>query len=432
VDAYYRVGAVIDRNSFVEVMNNSENKVSTSCSKEEGLAYLIAEFPAANHNYLLGEIAGLRVAGFTVRVVSVRPSVQPVAQQGVLLREEGERAYCIKSTSRWAAISCMIAVVLRRPRQFCSGLWYAFEIAGGRGVFYFAEAVLLGHWMEQNELSHVHAHFAASVALITAKIFPQIAASFTAHGYGEFYSQSPFTLSKKVRASTFARSISYIGRANLMLAVHPDLWPRIVCSPLGIAPDSLRPTVPTMRAVTLRISCVGRLSPEKGNLILLDAVSILVHQGLALHLRLIGDGPDLTQLQEKAADLRIADHVSFEGWISSSDIMAIYSETDVVAMASLYEGIPIALMEAMSMGIPCVAPRVGGIAELIEDGVSGFVFNPGQTEELAYNIKLLADSTELRTRMGARARERVLRHFDINLNTANFAKTLRKFWVPPA
>jgi glycosyltransferase involved in cell wall biosynthesis len=401
-------------------------------SKPEGLAYLVAEFPAANHNYLLGEIAGLRAAGLDVRVVSVSPSNQPPAQQGVLGREEGKRAYYIKATRPWAALACIVVTGLYRPRGFCAGLWYAVEIAGWRGAFYFAEAVLLGHWMQRNGLSHVHAHFAASVALITAKIFPQIAASFTAHGYGEFYAQSSFTLSKKVMASTFARSISHIGRANLMLAAPPHLWPRIICSPLGIAPTSFRRVIPSTNALTLRISCVGRLSPEKGNRILLEAVSILVHQGLALHLRLIGDGPDLKQLQQTAAILGIADHVSFDGWIGADEMLAIYAETDVVAMASLYEGIPIVLMEAMSMGIPCIAPRVGGIAELIEDGVSGLVFNPGQPEELAGDIRRLAESTELRTRMGERARERVLRNYDITANTANFAKVLRKFWAPPS
>ena len=405
--------------------------MSTSGSKQEGLAYLVAEFPAANHNYLLGEIAGLRAAGLDVHVVSVSPSSQPPAQQGVLGREEGKRTYYIKATRPWEALACIIATALRRPRRCCAGLWYAFKIGGWRGAFYFAEAVLLGRWMQRNDLSHVHAHFSASVALITAKIFPQIAASFTAHGYGEVYSQSSFTLSKKIMACAFARSISHIGRANLLLAAPPHLWPRIICSPLGITPASFRRVIPRTDALTLRISCVGRLSPEKGNRILLEAVSVLVHQGLALHLRLVGDGPDLKDLQQTAAILGIADHVSFDGWIGSDEMAAMYAETDVVAMASLYEGIPIVLMEAMSMGIPCIAPRVGGIAELIEDGVSGLVFNPAQTEELAAAIRRLAESTGLRMRMGEHARERVLGNYDITANTVNFAKVLRKFWAPP-
>src|SRR5215467_4641844 len=153
-----------------------------------GLAYLVAEFPAPNHNYLYGEIAGLRAAGLAVHVVSVRRSSQPLARLSVALREEANRTEYLKATSLLSAIFIVFRYAVIHPIRFSAALRFAIKVGGWRGIFYVAEAALLGHWMRRHALRHVHAHFAATVALLAAKLFPEIGASFTAHGYGEFYS----------------------------------------------------------------------------------------------------------------------------------------------------------------------------------------------------------------------------------------------------
>jgi glycosyltransferase involved in cell wall biosynthesis len=402
------------------------------CSKHEcrgdfklrRIAYLVSEFPAPNHNYLLEEILGLQRAGATVLVASVSPSSQSGSHQSELEREHAKRLYCIKSTPLFLALACFLAVAFRTPVRFAAGFGYAIQNWGMRGILYFVEALLLGRWMQRNQLSHVHSHFAATVALIASRIFPEISASFTAHGYGEFYSPAGFKLSAKIAGARFVRAISHIGRANLMLSAPETKWDDIVYAPLGVNPDVFRPIESRIPNPALRITCVGRISPEKGQRLLIEAVAALVKENRNVRLRLVGDGPDRQAMETLCENLGISAVVSFDGWKGADELIQVYAETDVFAMASLYEGIPIVLMEAMAMQLPCVAPRVGGIAELIDNGVSGILYNPTVEAELTHALRHLAESPESRERIGKAAREQVLHKYDIRKNAKKFAGIL--------
>jgi len=102
----------------------------------------------------------------------------------------------------------------------------------------------------------------------------------------------------------------------------------------------------------------------------------------------------------------------------------LYANTDVFVLPSLAEGIPIAAMEAMAKEIPCVAPRIAGLPELIEDGVDGMLFYVADFEDLVRVIRILIDSAELRREIGQRARLRVERDYNIERNTERFAHLL--------
>jgi glycosyltransferase involved in cell wall biosynthesis len=174
----------------------------------------------------------------------------------------------------------------------------------------------------------------------------------------------------------------------------------------------------------LRRLCVGRLAPEKGQSLLLEAVAALSAEGRRVHLRLVGDGPDRAWLERRAAELGIAPNVEICGWVDQARLMALYAETDVFAMPSLAEGIPMVLLEAMAMQIACVAPRIAGIPELIEHGVDGMLFAAGDVEDLKQQMRQLLQSPEMRARMGRQARSRVVRDYDMARNTERFAAAL--------
>jgi glycosyltransferase involved in cell wall biosynthesis len=157
---------------------------------------------------------------------------------------------------------------------------------------------------------------------------------------------------------------------------------------------------------------------------LLEAVAILAAKGRPVRLQLVGDGPDRNWLEHRAAELGIASNVEFAGWVDQDQLIALYRETDLFVLPSLAEGIPMVLMEAMAMQIPCVAPCITGIPELIEHGVDGMLFPVADVEGIAKSISILLDSPELCAQIGRQGRVRVLRDYDMARNTERFAVVL--------
>jgi colanic acid/amylovoran biosynthesis glycosyltransferase len=114
--------------------------------------------------------------------------------------------------------------------------------------------------------------------------------------------------------------------------------------------------------------------------------------------------------------------------------MSLYAETDFFVLPSLAEGIPMVLMEAMAMQIPCVAPRITGIPELIEEGVDGLLYTVADVEDLTNKIRALMEAARGR-KMGEKSRLHVLRQYDMARNTERFATVLfeqlgNRHWRP--
>src|SRR5581483_6132281 len=122
----------------------------------------------------------------------------------------------------------------------------------------------------------------------------------------------------------------------------------------------------------------------------------------------VGDGPDRAALQQAVESFGLADDVRFEGAVSQDHIRSLFSTADVFALASFAEGIPVVLMEAMAMTVPCISTRITGIPELIRDGIDGLLVTPADAAELASAIGRLMDDANLRRRLGEAGRQRVV------------------------
>ena len=159
----------------------------------------------------------------------------------------------------------------------------------------------------------------------------------------------------------------------------------------------------------LLLGTVGRLHEHKGQEYLLRALAELP-PGLPPHAAVIvGSGELDAPLKALAAALGVADRVAFLG--QRSDILPLLQSFDLFALPSVCEALPYALLEAMSVGLPCVATAVGGVSELIEDGRTGSVVPPRNPTALATALAGLLRSAELRATTGAAARDRVVAHF---------------------
>lgn len=158
------------------------------------------------------------------------------------------------------------------------------------------------------------------------------------------------------------------------------------------------------------IGCVGRLVRIKDIRTLIDAVAIAAAELPSLRLAIVGDGTERAALEQHMRQSNLGAVVAFTGW--RRDLTTVYGGLDVVALSSRNEGTPVALIEAMAAGRPVVATAVGGVPDVVEDGVSGLVVTPADPERLAAAIVRLGRSPDVRAQMGCRGRE-AARRYDV-------------------
>jgi colanic acid/amylovoran biosynthesis glycosyltransferase len=389
-------------------------------------AYLVSQYPAANHTFILREIKQLRALGFEIRVASVSAPDRDAARMTAEECSEMGATYYVKSIGLAQALRINLGALVARPANYLKGLAFALKLGGldlrktARNLFYFAESVVVGRWMEREQLTHVHAHFSSTVALLLTKTFP-FSISATIHGPAEFVDPVGFYLREKVAASRFVCAISNYGRSQLMLSADARDWERIEVAPLGIEPDVFAPRRFRPEPDVFEVICVGRLAAVKAQRILVAAIELLVREGRAVRLRLVGDGADRPSLEADVKARGLAERVVFEGWLNEDEVLARLRSADAFALASFAEGVPVVLMEAMAMEIPCVATRITGIPELIRDGTDGLLVSPASAEELAEALRRLMDDDCLRRTLGSAGRARVLEKYDLARNTAQLA-----------
>ena len=157
------------------------------------------------------------------------------------------------------------------------------------------------------------------------------------------------------------------------------------------------------------IGAIGRLAPQKGLQYLLRAAPEVLREIPNTLIVLVGDGPERNALETEAIQLGIERSVCFLG--VREDIPELLSSMDVVVMPSLFEGLPMALLEAMASGRAVVASRVGGIPNAIQDRVNGVMLPPGDVSSLTAALCDLLKNSELRLALGQKARETVRSHF---------------------
>jgi glycosyltransferase involved in cell wall biosynthesis len=164
---------------------------------------------------------------------------------------------------------------------------------------------------------------------------------------------------------------------------------------------------------SMKLAIVARLAAQKGHHVLLDAVRDVAETIPSVRLLVIGHEDDLTiaELQSYARQLGIGDNVSFLGF--RADIAELTRDVDIFVLPSLWEGFGLVLIEAMALGLPVVASRVGPIPEIVADGESGKLVPPGNASALARAIRDLLEAPDVAFAMGQRGRERVEREFSL-------------------
>lgn len=149
---------------------------------------------------------------------------------------------------------------------------------------------------------------------------------------------------------------------------------------------------------------VANLRPEKGYDVLLDATKEMVRSGLPVRVAAIGRGPMRDVVRARHTELGLGDRFQFLG--QRDDVLQMLAGADAFVLASRHEGLPVALMEATSVGLPIVASAVGGIPQVLQDEIDALLVPPGDPALLAQAMQRLASDPELRDRLGRQAKHR--------------------------
>jgi colanic acid/amylovoran biosynthesis glycosyltransferase len=387
------------------------------------IGYLASHYPAVSHRFLLREVQALRRCGVEVETFSIHrtPTSELLAESD---REEGGRTYSVFPPRAFDLLRSHVSGLLRAPCRYMDTLGFALRRANPgirgrlRGLFYFAESMVIWDAARRRHVRHIHASFADSasdVALLVVRFGGERWSwSLAIHGPVEFENLGLNRLAEKVNSACFTVAISDFGRSQLMTLAAEERWKDIHVVHCGIDPaECISEPIPGNSGEP-EILCVGRLVQRKGQSLLIKACAALLERDLPVRLTLIGDGPKRAELEALAEKIGVRDRVRFAGSIGHDHILPMFRAADICCLPSFSEGVPVVLMEAMVHSVPVVATQVMGIPELVENGHTGLLVAPGRVDVLVDALAFLLQDSELRERLGTSGRKKVLAEFDVN------------------
>ena len=160
------------------------------------------------------------------------------------------------------------------------------------------------------------------------------------------------------------------------------------------------------------VGIVAKLSPVKGHRHFLKAAALISKAHGDVSFLIVGDGPERTRLERTADELGLSEKVHFIG--VRDDVPAVLKLMDVLVLSSLSEGSPNVVLEGMAAGVPVVAVRVGGVPEVVEDGVSGLLVDPGSAPGFSNAVLRLLNDADRAREMGKKGRAIAVENYDIN------------------
>jgi colanic acid/amylovoran biosynthesis glycosyltransferase len=397
------------------------------------VAYLVNQYPAVSHSFIRREIAALEASGIEVERFSIRPPPAELVDPGDQAEQRRTRVLLAGGMGR--VVVALALTALARPGALWQTLRAGIRLGrrSERGVLrhfvYVAEACLLARWIRgSGGVSHLHAHFgtnSAAVALFT-RLLGGPPYSFTVHGPEEFDHPEELSLAEKVDHAAAVVAVSSFGRSQLSRWVPPEQWSKIHVVHCGVDGEFLA-NGPQPAADNRRLVCVGRLAPQKGQLLILEALARLRADGVEVEVVLAGDGPLRAPIEQRLRELELTAAVRITGWISNEQVRAELVGARALLLPSFAEGLPVVLMEALALGRPAITTFVAGIPELVENGVNGWLVPAGSTDDLVRAIKAALSTSPLELeRMGRAGAAAVAARHDASREAARLAELFQR------
>lgn len=401
------------------------------------IAYIVNKFPRLHNTFILNEIVHVTERGNEVSIFSINNSDEKVINQEALSLKDRTfyfEDFLIEHNQYFIRHLFRVVKKLNTHSSFFRRLIAKVLIKSNRTDIDVAKYYNEFGWkiyalglitkkIQRDEIDIIHAGFANRPAT-AAMILSELAGapfSFEAHAYDLFVD---FDFSKeKIEKAKKIFTISNYNKQYLIdhLKCPPS---KIVVNRVPINKNCCDKIPDKPRSDSL-ITSVCRLHPTKGLEYAIEAFKLISQKRQDLRFTIIGGGPLKSQLLEKVAQLSLGDKVTFLGDISNEDAIRFISQSTIMVLPSVIagngdrDGIPTALIEAMYLKTPVIGSKISGIPELIEDGINGFLTEPGNVSAIAEKMEKLLSDDSLRIEMGEAAREKVDEAFNVDTNCAN-------------
>ncbi|MDX2244712.1 MAG: glycosyltransferase family 4 protein [Leptolyngbyaceae cyanobacterium bins.302] len=358
------------------------------------IAYLVNQYPKTSHSFIRREILAVEAAGVTVSRYSIRSISTEVVDEADQ-QEAAKTRYILGVGAKGLLLNLLRAAVTRPIRLLeAMRLTWKIGIRSERGlllnVAYLAEACVLLQWLQESNITHLHTHFGTNSATVSmlCRVLGGPPYSVTVHGPEEFDKPGAIALSEKIQRAAFIVAVCSFGKSQLYRWCDYPQWSKIKVVHCGVDQMFLDAAYVPI-ATEPRFVCVGRLSEQKGHLMLIEAAGQLAAEGRSFKLVLVGDGPLRNQIEALIQQLNLHRHVEITGWATNAQVRQQILDAQVLVAPSFAEGLPVVIMEALALHRPVISTYIAGIPELVRSGKSGWLVPAGSVEELADAMRVV-------------------------------------------
>jgi len=396
------------------------------------IAYIIGAFPGLTITFIDREIIEARRKGLKLVLVSIRRL--PPFEIRPEIKELVAQTKYILPISWLKFLATNLYFGLTRFRIYLATLFYLLASPHTclkdrvKTLLHFGEGVQAAGLLQSERIAHIHAHFAdraAIVALVSSRLLG-ISYSLTAHANDIYV--APVLLPEKVANAKFVttctgynkRYLEHLTGRSIELIYHGLDLTGMTSMPLSGNGD-----------LPLILS-VGRLQEKKGFIYLLKACHLLKREGRKFKCEIIGEGPQRAKLESVIVELGLQDTVTLRGAMPNMEVMDQYRQATIFTLPCVVagnadrDGIPNVLLEAMASRLAVVSTSISGIPEVIENGVTGLLVDPGNAEALAEALAKLLDEPNLREQLGRQGYRRIEESFDIRTNIDRLVRLLEQ------
>ncbi len=405
-------------------------------------AYILLWFPKPSETFIFTEVVNLRKLGLPLKVYTLYGQLDHGLSPAMRSTQvEVERL----GPSSWNRILKSLRYWKARNPEATSWLfrnvplrrWRSIEV-GGENIWAFIAGFYLAKRFEEDKIQFIHAPWAngpATAAWVASKL-TGIPFSFTGRAVDIYPPDG--ALEEKIRDSVLVRTNTRANVGYLQKFTSTTDADKINLTYNGYPLAEYRTAPVTMKS-PYKILAIGRFAGFKGYDILLHSARILKDSGVDFQVTIAGSGIRGVWLKTLCQRLGLNRTVSFPGYVTHDKVSDLYYQSDMFVMPSIIhrtgerDGIPNVIMEALLHKLPVIATGVSGIGEVIIDGETGLLIEPGNPEALAKAIIIMTKDREAALKMAARGHDRVLRQFDPQTNHANvlelYKETYRKILV---
>lgn len=397
---------------------------------EVKVAYLLNQHPYTSCTFIRREIHALEEMGFKIERFSIRPTEHKLVED-LDLQEKDKTRIILSDRNKGLQrlVSSGLSTFLSRPGKAAKAL--ALAVSTGRRserglaayLAYLLEACVVLRWCEETGIGHIHCHFATNPAAVAmlCRVLGGPTYSFTVHGPQEFDLAYGLSFAEKISGAKFVSTISHFAISQLNRWSKFEDWDKINLVRCGVNDAFLDVDTGTFPTEP-RLLNIGRLTEQKGQLLLVKAAAELKQRGLKFVVDLVGDGEMRGELERLIEHHGLQDSVRLLGWQNEAQVKDHIQKSRAVVLSSFAEGLPVVLMESLALGRPAISTAIAGVPELIEPGENGWLVPAGSVSHLADAMQEVIEAPVAKLEaMGKAGRERVRRQHHVRTEASKLA-----------